>query len=75
VGLEVFSAPAAAALGRILARRMTLENRINEYYEASFVAMIQAGHPIQPVDLAGLRCMEIDTLEDLNAARKEFPRP
>jgi choline kinase len=75
VGLEVFSAPAAAALGRILVRRMTVENRINEYYEASFVELIQSGHPILPVDLAGLRCMEIDTLEDLTAARKEYPRP
>jgi len=72
VGLEVFSAPTVKALAGILNRRMKVENRINEYYEASFVELIQTGHEILPVDLAGLPCMEIDTLEDLTAARREF---
>ncbi len=72
VGLEVFSAASVKALAGILDKRMKIENRINEYYEASFVEMISAGHEILPVDLAGLRCMEIDTLEDLTAARREF---
>ncbi len=72
VGLEVFSTPSVKALSGILDKRMKTENRINEYYEASFVEMIQSGHDIRPVDLAGLRCMEIDTLEDLTAARQEF---
>ncbi len=73
VGLEVFSAPSFRVLSRVLNKRMKTENRINEYYEASFVEMIRSGHDILPVDLAGLRCMEIDTLEDLTAARREFP--
>jgi choline kinase len=72
VGLEVFSAASVKVLGQVLHRRMKVENRINEYYEASFVEMIRSGHDILPVDLAGLRCMEIDTLADLAAARQEF---
>ena len=72
VGLEVFSAPTVKALAGILNRRMKIENRINEYYEASFVELIKTGHEILPVDLAPLRCMEIDTLEDLSDARREF---
>ena len=72
VGLEVFSAPTVKALAGVLNRRMKVENRINEYYEASFVELIRNGHEILPVDLAGLRCMEIDTLEDLTDARREF---
>ncbi len=72
VGLEVFSAPTVKALAGILNRRMKVENRINEYYEASFVELIKTGHEILPVDLAPLRCMEIDTLEDLTDARREF---
>ncbi len=72
VGLEFFSAPSVRKLSQVLNKRMKIENRINEYYEASFVEMIQSGHDIRPVDLAGLRCMEIDTLEDLTAARQEF---
>lgn len=72
VGLEIFSAPAVRILSEILHRRMKVENRVNEYYEASFVEMIRSGIEILPVDLAGLKCMEIDTLEDLTAARREF---
>ncbi|MEN8006634.1 MAG: phosphocholine cytidylyltransferase family protein [Candidatus Krumholzibacteriota bacterium] len=72
VGLEVFSAPTVTALAGVLDRRMKVENRINEYYEASFVELIQNGSEILPVDLAGLRCMEIDTIEDLDHARREF---
>lgn len=72
VGLEVFSTEAVAALRDILNKRMKTENRINEYYEASFVEMIREGIGIHPVDLAGLRCMEIDTVEDLEVARREF---
>ncbi len=73
VGLEVFSAPSVKVLGQVLHRRLNVENRLNEYYEASFVEMIRSGHEILPVDLAGLQCMEIDTLADLTAARREFP--
>ena len=72
VGLEVFSAQAMQALAEILERRMKAEDRVNEYYEASFVELIESGVDILPVDLAGLRCMEIDTLEDLELARREF---
>jgi len=74
VGLEVFSAPSVKVLSRILNKRMKTEHRVNEYYEASFVEMIRSGHEILPVDLADLRCMEIDTLEDLTAARRGFSK-
>jgi len=74
VGLEVFSAPSVKLLSRILNKRMKTEHRVNEYYEASFVEMIRSGHEILPVDLADLRCMEIDTLEDLTAARRGFSK-
>lgn len=72
VGLEVFSARAMQALAAILERRMKTDHRVNEYYEASFVELIASGVDLLPVDLAGLRCMEIDTLEDLELARREF---
>jgi choline kinase len=60
------------ALARILDQRMKTAGLVNEYYEASFVELIRSGHEIRPVDLAGLRCMEIDTREDLDRARREF---
>jgi choline kinase len=75
VGIEVFGAAFVAALWPVLRRRMLTENRIGEYYEASFVELIGAGHAVVPVDLAGLICREIDTLADLEDARREFSAP
>jgi len=72
VGLEVFSAAFIQELAEVLGRRMKREHRINEYYEASFVEMIRNGHTICPVDLSDLPCMEIDTREDLEDARRVF---
>lgn len=75
VGLEVFSATFTAALHGVLRRRMLTEHRRDEYYEAAFTELAGRGHAIAPVDLGDLRCLEIDTLEDLEAARRLFPAP
>ncbi len=75
VGLEVFSAEFTAALHGVLRRRMLEEHRVNEYYEASFTELAQQGHAIAPVDLGDRRCLEIDTVEDLEAARRLFAEP
>jgi choline kinase len=72
VGLEVFSAEFVAALFVALRRRQRQEGRTDEFYEATFVELIAAGHEIAAVDLAGLACREIDTPGDLEAARQEF---
>lgn len=72
VGMEVFSAPFVDAMAAVLQRRQRQEGRTGEYYEATFVELIAAGHAVSPVDLAGLRCREIDTPEDLDAVRREF---
>ena len=72
VGLEVFSAAFAKRLFETLERRMLVEGRTDEYYEASFVELIRAGEQLHPVDLGALRCMEVDTLDDLEHARRIF---
>jgi len=72
VGLEVFSADFAAKLFDTLDRRMLQENRTGEWYEATFVELIERGESIHPVDLGDFRCMEVDTLEDLSRARELF---
>jgi choline kinase len=72
VGLEVFSAGFVVALFTALRRRQRQEHRTGEFYEATFVELIAAGHAVAAVDLAGLACREIDTPEDLEAARREF---
>ena len=75
VGIELFCTEFTADLFRTLERRMTLENRVNEWYEASFVELIAGGAAIHPVDLGDLECMEIDTAEDLERARRTFAPP
>jgi choline kinase len=72
VGIEIFSAGFATAMFAALRRRQLQESRTGEFYEATFVELIAAGHAIAPVDLAGLACREIDTAADLAAARQEF---
>jgi choline kinase len=72
VGLEVFSGGFAARLFATLERRVAREGRVNEWYEAAFLARIRAGEAIYPVDLGDLACMEIDTMEDLARARASF---
>ena len=72
VGIEVFSAAFTAALHRVLARRMRVDGRLGEYYEAAFTELAGSGHEIVPVDLGPLVCMEIDTAADLDDARRIF---
>lgn len=66
VGIERFSAPAAAALFSILDRRKDT----NEFYEASFQELIDRGTPLHAVVSDGIPAMEIDTHEDLAIAKK-----
>jgi choline kinase len=75
VGIEVFAAGFVAAMFPVLRRRQRREGRTNEFYEATFVELIAAGHAVAAVDLAGLACREIDTPEDLEDARREFAAP
>ncbi len=72
VGLEVFSGEFVTAMVEVVTRRMKTDGFINEYYEASFVELMQAGHKVMPVDLGDILCMEIDTPEDLDSAREVF---
>lgn len=75
VGIEIFSPAFVADLVAILRRRREAGLLQNEYYEASFVVAIEAGHQVATVDLGDLACREIDTVEDLEAARREFAAP
>lgn len=73
VGLEVFAAQAAHDLFATLARRLEDPGRrATEWYEAAFVELIRSGTAVHPVDLEDLTCMEIDTVADLEAARRLF---
>lgn len=64
IGIEKFSAATAQKLFATLGRR----KERNEFYEASFQELIDAGAHIAAVPTGGLPCMEIDTPDDLTAA-------
>jgi choline kinase len=72
IGVHLFSADFAASLFPTLERRQLEEKRTNEWYEASFQELIEAGHAIYPVPLDELRSLEVDTAEDLARARETF---
>jgi len=72
LGLEVFAPEAAERLFATLDRRLGSPENRNEFYEASFVELIASGLALWPVDMAGLRCIEVDTPEDLARARALF---
>jgi len=60
LGIEKFSATTAQKLFETLGRR----KHRNEFYEASFQEIIDAGTEIYTVESGGFPCMEIDTPED-----------
>ncbi len=66
LGIEKFSPAGSEALFRALDGR---KDR-HEFYEASFQQIIDEGVRMHAVDSGALPCMEIDTLEDLEAAHR-----
>jgi choline kinase len=64
IGIERFSSPSGARLLEVLARR---KGR-NEFYEASFQELLDAGEDMRSVPCGDLPSIEIDTPEDLREA-------
>jgi choline kinase len=69
IGIEVFSASAAARLFEILEERVRQGDGRTEFYERSFQQMIDEGIELTAVDISDHPALEIDTIEDLDAAR------
>ncbi|MCR4437724.1 MAG: phosphocholine cytidylyltransferase family protein [bacterium] len=70
IGIEKFSAQFARALFAELGRRMDGGRGAQEFYEASFQAVIEASMRLYGLDISPLACVEIDTLEDYRHARE-----
>lgn len=72
IGIEKFSAYFMKALFAILDRKITRENIVNEFYEASFQELIDkggSGNSIFAEDVSKFTCMEIDTADDYENAQ------
>ncbi len=72
IGIEKFSRGDTIKLFTTLEKRIRTENRVNEFYEASFQEMIDSGLTMYAVDAGAYRSIEIDTAEDLHAAESIF---
>lgn len=71
IGIERFSHDFFKKLGDVLDRKIVMENNVNEFYEASFQELYDAGNSMYAVDVSEYKCMEIDFPEDLELAREE----
>jgi choline kinase len=69
IGIEKMSGEFLGSLYGILDRMITREQNVNLFYEAAFQEAIVGGEVMMAVDVGGLQCIEIDTAEDLYAAR------
>jgi choline kinase len=72
IGIARFSHGDTIRLFTTLEKRIKLENRVNEIYEASFQEMIDSGSRLYAADAGPYRSIEIDTVEDLHAAESLF---
>jgi len=72
IGIERFSRADTMELFKVLEKRIRDEGRVNEFYEASFQEMIENGVHIRAVDVGERRCIEVDTVEDLQKAEELF---
>lgn len=70
IGIEIFSAEAAARLFDILEQRMKTARGRSEFYESSFQQFIDQGNRLWAVDIEGHPAAEIDTAEDLLHAQR-----
>jgi choline kinase len=74
IGIERFGTSGLDALMQVLDRMILREQKEGFFYEAAFQEFINAGHPMAAVNVGSLRCIEIDTPEDLEAAARDVAR-
>ena len=72
IGIVRFSRGDTTRLFTTLEKRVKTENKVNEFYEASFQEMIDSGSRMVAVGAGPYRSIEIDTVEDLHSAESLF---
>ena len=73
IGIEKFSGYFMKELFAILDRKISKENNVNEFYEASFQEVINnadSRNSIYAADVSEFKCIEIDTVQDYENAQK-----
>ena len=72
IGIERFSADWVRHLFTVLERMITVEERVNIFYEVAFEEVIAEGGTLFPIDISAWPCMELDTVEDFHAAERSI---
>ena len=75
IGIEIISGEFLKDMYDILERKIVKENNVNEFYEKTFEEVIEkndSAKEMYVVDISEYMCMEIDTIEDLENARKNL---
>lgn len=73
IGIEKLSKEFLKEMYKILDRKILEENNVNEFYEVTFQELIDRNIDLfnmYAVDISEYECIEIDTLEDFNKAKK-----
>ncbi len=70
IGIELFNRCSLVELFNIIDRKITVENKVNIFYEAAFQEMINNKGDIFTVDITPYFCTEIDTASDLETAKQ-----
>jgi|WetSurMetagenome_2_1015567.scaffolds.fasta_scaffold196250_2 choline kinase len=68
IGIEIFGKEALPELFRILDKKISVENKVNQFYETAFQEFVNNNNDIYIVDSSEYLCIEIDTPEDLQTA-------
>lgn len=74
IGIEKFEPDFLKKLFEILDRRIVSENKVNDFYEVAFQEVIDSGQPVKAIDVGDLRCIEIDTPDDIDEAENQIIR-
>ncbi len=72
MGMAKFDRRFTGELLNIIERRIFNDGRVNEFYEAAFQEAIELGHNLYAIDIKDFRCVEIDTIEDMEYVREEI---
>jgi len=72
IGIEKFSGVGLQMLGDELERMIIGRKMVDVWYESAFQNCINNGLRLWPVDVGDLKCMELDTIEDLQLAKAEI---
>ena len=66
LGIEKFSFECAKHLFNKLDENIMKKNLVNDFYEKSFEDILKEGSEIYAVDVDGLKCAEVDFVEDIH---------